>query len=280
MKENRKTGFKKNPVGAAFQELGIWFKDTAWIQVVLVVVVVFAIVFSIPFIVSAINSTDTDSDKTMKFLESKRVNYNELNSRLNSSKEEYTVVFYYDGSSTTQTVGNLIRKNIFEANKKYYDDELFGKYFVTFDIHRTKENAEKATDTKIFKNKNDYDVTDAQIEAISKNYQAFYDGNIRGKNLKYEDSSKTDQTFVPVANSSDTYVTLTNSATKYVIPAGVIAVYKNGSTGKVETINPAWLDLGIDHTGGDTAFMDELIASVNYNLADPKNPYKILIDKK
>jgi len=271
MEQNKQSSVKKDKVKRGLQAFGIWFKDTAWVQVVLVVILVFAIVFSIPFIVNAITATETDDEKTLDFLEDRRVTYSELNKKISNTSREFTVVYYYNGSSSSDTTANLIRKNIFDASTKYYDNSLFGKYFVTLDVNRLDENDE-----------DDYDLTADQLEEIGTTYNTFYNANIMGHDFTYTDSStgKITKHLVPEADIEKPYSSLGGfPSDKYTVPTGTIAVYKNAVNSDVVSTEPIWLDLGIASTSNDTDFMDELIASVNYNIADPTNPNKILVIK-
>lgn len=272
-KQNSKS--KKNgKIARGFQAFGIWFKDTAWIQVVLVVIVVFAIVFSIPYIVNAINTTSTDDEKTTDFLKDRRKTYDELNKAITNTKKEYTVVYYYDGSNSSDTVGNLMRKNIFDSDVKYYDDSLFGNYLVTLDISRLKEN-----------NDSDYDLTKDQLQDIATVYDSFYATTFFGKegNYSYKDSS-TGTKIKYFINDSDWNIKSYKdfggfSDGYYKVPSGLFAVYKNASDNNIASTDPIWMDISIANTSNNTDFMDELIASLDYNIADPTNPNKILVVK-
>lgn len=272
-KQNSKSK-KSGKIARGFQAFGIWFRDTAWIQVVLVVVVVFAIVFSIPYIVNAINTDETDDEKTATFLKDRRKTYDELNKAITNTKKEFTVVYYYDGSTSSDTVGNMMRKNIFESNVKYYDNTLFGNYLVTIDISRLKEN-----------NDSDYDLTRDQLQDIGTIYDSFYSKTYFGKegDYSYKDSAtgKITKYFI---NSSDwnknAYKDLGGfSDGYYKVPTGLFAVYKNASDNNIASTDPIWMDVSIENTGNDTDFMDELIASLNYNIPEPTNPNKILVIK-
>ena len=81
-KNKKAIGLSKNPVVSAFQQAWIWFKETAWIQVILVVILVFGIVLSIPFIVRAATAESDDSTKNIKYLENRRVDYDQLADRI------------------------------------------------------------------------------------------------------------------------------------------------------------------------------------------------------
>ena len=79
-KKQRKHSNKDNPVKDFFLNIWIWFKETAWVQVVLVVVLVFAIVISIPLIVRAATAVKPDEDVALSYWKGKRKNVNEVNS--------------------------------------------------------------------------------------------------------------------------------------------------------------------------------------------------------
>uniref|UniRef100_A0A8C5IJJ4 Peptide deformylase n=1 Tax=Junco hyemalis TaxID=40217 RepID=A0A8C5IJJ4_JUNHY len=77
-KKQRKHSNKDNPVKDFFLNIWIWFKETAWVQVVLVVVLVFAIVISIPLIVRAATAVKPDEDVALSYWKGKRKNVNEM----------------------------------------------------------------------------------------------------------------------------------------------------------------------------------------------------------
>ena len=103
-KKQRKHSNKDNPVKDFFLNIWIWFKETAWVQVVLVVVLVFAIVISIPLIVRAATAVKPDEDVALSYWKGKRKNVNEVNSYGKNKDNEYTTVFYYSEDSGNQAL--------------------------------------------------------------------------------------------------------------------------------------------------------------------------------
>ena len=165
-KKQRKHSNKDNPVKDFFLNIWIWFKETAWIQVVLVVVLVFAIVISIPLIVRAATAVKPDEDVALSYWKGKRKNVNEVNSYGKNKDNEYTTVFYYSEDSGNQalSVNKAFSDYIFSGENKFLNVE---KSFYAIDLTRNDENS----DNDIAKNP---DITKDQDQAIALILAKFY----------------------------------------------------------------------------------------------------------
>lgn len=116
---NRKT---KAQVAAGWE----WFKEAAWLQVLLIVGVVVALVISIPYIVSAVQAAQNNTDSS--FYTGHRISYSDLEGYLNGSKsgsgivgeatktgesysenkEGFVVMYYKDNDDTSTTMEKYI----------------------------------------------------------------------------------------------------------------------------------------------------------------------------
>lgn len=248
-KNNKKTiGTSKNPIVNWFQAAWIWFKETAWIQVVLVVLVVFAVVFSIPFIVRAASAeTDTATENT-KWLNDRSVDYDELDNKIKTSKEKYTVVFFYSETDTDcQTQGGYLRDYV--LNSKYFDKDTFENSFVTFDMSRTETNDE-----------DDYDISDDQVLTLANIYKPFYDSNIyRVATWEYQGNRNQ-----PLYTTS--WDEKGNNNGELTIPAGTWVIYENNQDGITST--PVWINLGWNHLSSLATWLNEFEAAMDYS-TDP-----------
>lgn len=236
----------KTKIATWFQSAWIWFKETAWIQVLLVVLLVFAIVFSIPFIVRAVNTQTDESVENIDYLDGKQVDYDGLKKKVEDTSNEYTVVFFYSGSDTdSQTLGGYLRDYIF--NSKYFDYEDFEDHFVTLDISAT----DKA-------DKDDYDITEQQIVDLANIYRPFYNNNIYEK-AYYTYKGSRAQLFTDEWGTPDSGE-LTISPDTWVI-------YRNGENALEN--NPAWINIGWNNLSTLQDFMHEFEASMNYAFDTP-----------
>ncbi len=255
-KNKKAIGLSKNPVVSAFQQAWIWFKETAWIQVILVVILVFGIVLSIPFIVRAATAESDDSTKNIKYLENRRVDYDQLADRIQDTSHKYTVVFFYSPSDDNcSTLGGYLRDYI--LNSDYFDMTEFRDSLVTFDITRTDE----ADDS-------DYDITENQVEELANIYKSFYDstvwcyGSESAPTYSYGGNSR-----LPLYNTSydQGWDSIGNTDGILSIPAGTWVIYENGTDSELSSARPVWIALGWNElSSGLQSFLHEFEASMNY----------------
>lgn len=249
-KNNQKThGLAKNPVARAFQTAWIWFKETAWIQVVLVVAIVFGVVFSIPPIVRIFTADPDTSGDNLNFLKDRRKKHDELNSIIkDNSKYKYTVVMYYTPTdSASLSVAEVLRKSVITSS--YAPD--FGNYLYTVDTSRT----EKA-------NVNDYDFTEDQLRTLAGNYKTFFDGNIWHK-ATYFDGQKTSPLYASSTEEKGWDAVGNSDGTLYV-PANTFVIYQNGGDNSLEA-TPVWINIGFNQaTTSLDSFLTEFKAAMNY----------------
>lgn len=275
MKEKTKEhgGLSKNPVINWFQRVWLWFKQTAWIQVILVVLVVFAIVFSIPFIVQAATAETDQSAVNIKYLKNKRLTYDKLATRVANTNYKYTVVFFYDPSDTdSATLGGYIRDYILNDDYFTFNEYSYGNgrrtrdisdFLVTVDITRTQENAEADDDMS----DDDYDITEDQIIDLATLYSNFYDsvvwdyGGTDAATYSYGGNNN-----LPLYNTSYTngWSDAGNTDGILSIPANTFVIYENDDE-PLEEKNPIWVSLGFNNLNTSlSSFLPEFAASMNY----------------
>ena len=259
--KKKSRGLSKNPVINAFQQAGIWFKETAWIQVVLAVILVFGIIFSIPFIVKAATASVDTSKENIKYLKKYRKNYDELQNIVEGTSHKYTVVYYYNASdSTSATVGGMIKDYIF--NSDYFNYDELKSSFVTVDLSRTKD-----ADSK------DYDITDEQITDLAERYKSVYNSKVWGfgkGGATYEYGGNNN---LPLFNSSYTngYDDAGMNEGTLTVPVNSWVIYENKADAELATLYPVWVSLSFNNLSSASSntskmgdFLNEFAAAMNY----------------
>lgn len=249
-KKQRKHSNKDNPVKDFFLNIWIWFKETAWVQVVLVVVLVFAIVISIPLIVRAATAVKPDEDVALSYWKGKRKNVNEVNSYGKNKDNEYTTIFYYSEDSGNQalSVNKAFSDYIFSGENKFLNVE---KSFYAIDLTRNDENS----DNDIAKNP---DITKDQDQAIALILAKFYSQALKDQKedlLNIETGSK---------NVSRTSGKSFEGKTSMPTDAAVIAVYKNSDNFDITKDYPVSVRYGFTATDASTV-RKEFFATISAN---------------
>lgn len=159
--EKKKTSAGKVHASAAWE----WFKEAAWLQVLLIVGVVVALVISIPYIVSAITNAvdDTSSD----FFNSHRIKYDEYTDMVientsasdaktdgavgegkttwtepaNTTKEGFVVLFYKSNCDNCNTMQSHVEDWYDNFNSKYANNNI---KFYTIDVSWDDDNDDDA----------------------------------------------------------------------------------------------------------------------------------------
>lgn len=250
----RAAGLSKNPVVNAFQQAWIWFKETAWIQVILVVIVVFGVVFSIPFIVRAATAESDDDAENIDYIKGYRVDYDQLQKEIKDTSRKYTVVFYYSPSdSNCSTLGGYLKDYI--LNSDYFQMDDFKDALVTFDLSRTDDEDE-----------NDYDITADQVEDLANIYKPVYNSKVwnygNGPTYSFGGNNR-----LPLYNSSYSkgWDDAGNSDGTLSIPADTWVIYENSADADLSSAEPVWISLGWNTlSSGLQDFLHEFEASINY----------------
>lgn len=161
----------KKPNGA-FSRFITWFKDTAWIQVLLIILLIFGVMFSISPIVNAIRGAIEDS-KVSTFYKNHQIKYSELETKIHEN-EQVTIFFYSEDCGHCET----IQKDI----EKYYTSEDFGKNKVIYTINVKDE---------------DY-IKKSELEMLHSEYETVYDGQaVEFKNKEYDEFKKASESSIP-----------------------------------------------------------------------------------
>lgn len=232
-----------------FLNFWIWFKETAWIQVVLVVVLVFGIVLSIPLIVRAVTATPDPTTVALDYYNGRRKKVSEVNSLASDTSKKYTTVLFYseDASSQATTVASAFKDNILGGNNAF---QKVNETFYTIDLTRDENNA----DTNV---RNSPDITTAQKTSISTKYAEFYQTVIQNYAGNFLDLDN-EKTVSPKASGK------TIAAGTFPTDYPVIAVYKNGAGFNLETATPSSLLLGFSATDVATV-RKEFFAAISVN---------------
>lgn len=216
-----------------FLNIWIWFKETAWIQVVLVVVLVFGVVISIPLIVRAATTEKPNSDVALEYYKGKRKNVTDVNNAAKdssknikdgSSENVYTTIFYYseDASNKALSINKAFSDQIFGGNNPLRNAE---RTFYTVDLTRDEK-----------KDSNDYDITTDQKTAIALNLAKFYGKAIKNYTGNYHD-------FTGVNNlswGSNDF----SGKTEMPTDQPIVAVYKNTADFDLTTAMPVSVRYG------------------------------------
>lgn len=152
----KRTGKGRARATAAWE----WFKEAAWLQVLLIVGVVVALVVSIPYIISAISNAV--NDKTSDFYQSHRITYDEYEKMVNGeddnrtkgavgngsydygksdSKNGFVVMFYKSNCDNCTTMQPHIEDWYDNFNSKYAENKVL---FYAIDVSWDDDNADDA----------------------------------------------------------------------------------------------------------------------------------------
>lgn len=146
-------------IGNFFVKIWQWFKETAWIQVLLIVGVVIGVVVAIPPVVKGINSL-VEQNKKVTFYKDNRITYDEYVEKVEGQTEGMFIVMLY---SPTCSHCEAIQKSVRDFYKEYKDQTI---YFIDIDDK-------------------DY-ITDAQIAVLKEQYAQVYDSQAtEDKNENY-----------------------------------------------------------------------------------------------
>lgn len=259
------TGFSTNPFIRAFQASWLWFKETAWVQVVLVVILVFGVVFSIPYIIEAATADSDEDAEYIDYLEDRRKNYKNLNEQIKKTNTQtgYTVVYFYSPDDSSSTgIGYYLKDGIFSSDAKknnYYQENLY-KSLVTVDVTRTYDADE-----------DDYDFTSEQLDQMSYNMGLFYDSSINNKTF----TTVNAKTYTYGSSSTSWHSKVDSSNTGVLsVPANTWAIYKNDASNELLETEPVFAMNGFSTsiTSGDpgnfSTFTDEFGSLVDHFLGD------------
>ena len=99
-------------IGNFFGSIWRWFKDTAWIQIILLVGVVVGVVLCINPVVNGIKSL-VQSQQTVTFYKDKKITYTEYESLVNYQEagleNQFIVLFYSDTCSHCESIQKSVR---------------------------------------------------------------------------------------------------------------------------------------------------------------------------
>lgn len=262
MAEQKSGGNKKrikiktdNKVKDFFLNIWIWFKQTAWIQVVLVVAIVFGIVISIPLIVSAATRVRPNADVALEYYQSKRKNVDQVNTearnssgriQAGSSENVYTTIFYYSEDSSNKAL----------SINKAFSDQIFGGRSALRNAERSFYTVDLTRDEA--RDQNDYDITQDQKTKIALNLSKFYAKAIKNYTGTYHDITGVNN----LKWSSSDF-----SQTSMPTDQPIVAVYKNTADFDLATAMPVSVRYGFSSDTDVNVIKNEFfgILSVNFD---------------
>ena len=277
MKEKTKTkesgGLSRNPVANWFQRAWLWFKQTAWIQVILVVLIVFGIVFSIPFIVRAATAETDQTAVNNKYLNKKSIDYDELVERVSDTDYKYTVVLFYDPANLDSTkLAGYLRDYILDDEYFSFNEYAYGNgkrtrdlsdFLVTVDVTRTKEAAEDDDSIK----DSDYDITEDQMVELSTLYREIYNGLVWNYGRDGATYSYGGNDGLPLYNTtydSEGWDEAANTGGDLTVPPNTMVIYENDDEPLTEK-NPLWVSLSFNNLNISlSSFLPEFENAMNY----------------
>lgn len=236
-----------------FLNIWIWFKETAWIQVVLVVVLVFAIVISIPLIVRAATAVESDENQAKTYWNDHDVKLSEVNSKVKDTSKEYTVVFFYTDDSGNQAL----------SIKKPFTDYMFSGTNAFTNIQM--KNNFYCINLNYDENNDDYEddpyITTDDKTAIAVLYAQFYKQVLDGQASNFIDIT-TGNKNVSRVTSGKSLEGITDMPTD----APIIAVYKNAADLDITSAMPVSLRYGFSATDASTV-RKEFFATISVNFS-------------
>lgn len=180
-----------------------WFKEAAWLQVLLIVGIVVGLVVAIPFVVKGI--TDIANNDDSKFYKSNRITYTQLEKYLNGSdktcdgyigdnqfdkdgkivfengKTGFVVMFYKSNCPNCDSMEKHLEKWYSNFNKKYGEGNI---KFYTVDVSWVVDDDDKATEKE-------GNYADYSNKYISLEQQQFVQDSIRDVYLDQDDEHQT-----------------------------------------------------------------------------------------
>lgn len=140
------------PKNGQWRRFVTWFKDTAWIQVLLIIIVIFGVFVSIPYIVRGIQGAVENAKTSSTYYKDNRIKYSELEEKVNRDDGKIVTMIYY---SPTCSVCNEHQK----AMAEYFGKNGLGKDRVVYTIDVTDD---------------DY-ITTSDLQLLNQEYAVVYD---------------------------------------------------------------------------------------------------------
>lgn len=242
---------KKNTKAKAHAVAGWeWFKQAAWLQVLLIVGVVVAIVICIPYIIKDINNAQNDTNS--EFFESKPTTYSKFqdyidgkdtncngvvgaeNSSLSEDKEGFIVVYYKDNSDDCNTIEQYVEDWYNDFNDKIAKGKLrlytINCSWVPGDSTKSK-NVEGKDPEDNYDNSN---ITLQQQYEVQQNVKSVYDNQAN----RYKNSSVTEETL-------DTRLDSQSGGGTIFTPC-FVTYMKNKTDTKYDIANPSKVIFGME----------------------------------
>lgn len=163
---------KPKKTNTAFRRFITWFKDTAWIQVLLIILLIFGLMALVPVAVSGIKSLIEASGEST-FYKDHRTTYDEMLTKVNENSE-VTIFFYSPTCSHCEQVQDKI--------EQYYTETENGKNRIVYTID--------ISDT-------DY-ITESQLQILHGEYERVYDTEDPSlKNDEYDEFKSASANSIP-----------------------------------------------------------------------------------
>lgn len=250
-KKKKKQSKAQTGVKNFFFNIWIWFKETAWIQVVLVVAVVFAIVISIPLIVRAATATDSDENIAKDYWNKYTWHLSDINAKAQDTSKEYTIVMFYTDDSGNQalSIKKPFTDYIFDGTNSFENIGMENNFYC-INMNYDEENDDYEDDP--------YITTDQKTE-IAVIYAQFYKQVLDGQASNFIDVN-TGNKNVSRVTSGKSLEGITDMPTD----APIIAVYKNKADLDITTDMPVSLRYGFSATDASTV-RKEFFATISVN---------------